>query len=109
MTSATEDVGFDLEVTKLEKQETGDGTWVRGRLSGHKFNALVYGSHAENEEYELGQSRLSKLWVQRLADNVTVFNWDRGMDVEAKDEVAQAIVDFLAGGLADYVDAHNLR
>ena len=105
MTNAIEDVGFDLEITKVEQQESGDGVWVRGRLCGHRFTALVFGTHAETEEYELGQSRLSKLWVQRLADKVTVFNWDRGSDVEAKDEVAQAIVAFLASGLADYVDA----
>ena len=105
MTNATEDVGFDLEITKVEKQESGDGVWVRGHLCGHRFNALAYRVHAENEEYELGQSRLSKLWVQRLADKVTVFNWDRGSDVEAKDEVAQAIVDFLAEGLADFIEA----
>ena len=105
MTNQIEDVGFDLEITQVQKQESGDGVWVRGRLCGHRFTALVFGTHAETEEYELGQSRLSKLWVQRVSDKATVFNWDRGLDVETKDEVAQAIVDFLAEGLADYVDA----
>lgn len=59
MTNAIEildDISFDLEITKVARQEMGNGTWVDGRLCGHRFNALVYGEHAENEEYELGQS-----------------------------------------------------
>jgi len=39
--------------------------------------------------------------VQRLADKKGVFNWDRGMDQPAETDLAQAIVDFLAAGLAD--------
>ena len=50
-------------------------------------------------------SRISKLWIQRQADKRTVFNWDRGADIPATDPTTKAIVDFLAGGLADYVYA----
>jgi hypothetical protein len=32
-------------------------------------------------------------------------NWDRGMDQPAANDLAQAIVDFLAGGLADHIVA----
>ena len=62
----------------MGRQESGDGTWIQGRLSGHRFNALAYPKSAENPEYEWRASRLSKLWVQRLSDKKTVFNWDRG-------------------------------
>jgi hypothetical protein len=55
--------------------------------------------------YELGRSKISKLWVQRLADKQTVFNWDRGMDQPAATDLAKAIVDFLAAGLADLIYA----
>ena len=61
--------------------------------------------HAENPEWELGDSRISKLWLQRLDDKRTVFNWDRGMDQPAASDLVQAIVDFLAAGLADHVYA----
>ena len=61
------------------------------------------GSYPEPNPYEIGDSRISKLWVQRLADRQTVFNWDRGSDVVAVDEAAQVVVDFLAAGLADHV------
>jgi hypothetical protein len=64
---------------------------------------LVFPEHAENREWEIGDSRISKLWPKRLADDRTVFNWDRGADVPALDTAAAAIVDFLAGGLADVV------
>lgn len=58
-----------------------------------------------NREWEIGDSRISKLWVQRLADKMAVFNWDRGLDQPAATDLAQAIVDFLAAGLADHVYA----
>ncbi|MGE0609948.1 MAG: hypothetical protein AB7O62_22855 [Pirellulales bacterium] len=95
------EVGDDLEITKVTRRAAGNGTWVCGRLNGHRFDALVFPAHAENREWEIGDSQISKLWVQRLADKQTVFNWDRGRDVPAADAVATAIVDFLAAGLAD--------
>jgi hypothetical protein len=105
MTDAQEtadlDVGFDLEITKMQRRESAPGTWVCGRLSGHRFDALVFPEHAENPEWELDDSRISKLWVQRLADKQTVFNWDRGPDVPAADKTVQAIVDFLSVGIVD--------
>lgn len=96
-------VSDDLEITKVTRRNAGNGTWVCGGLNGHRFDALVFPVHAENRDWEIGDSRISKLWVQRLADKQTVFNWDRGMDVPAADAMAIAIVDFLAGGLADLV------
>ena len=60
--------GDDLEITKFHPRKGVGGTWVSGRLSGYRFEALVFPEHAESESYELGRSRISKLWVQRLAD-----------------------------------------
>lgn len=97
------DIGDDLEITKTTRRATCGGTWVSGRLSGHRFEALVFPGHAECAEYEIGDSRISKLWVQRLADRRMVYNWDRGLDMAAADATAQAIVDFLCAGLAEHV------
>jgi hypothetical protein len=99
------DIGDDLTITKMSRRAAGAGTWVCGRLKGHRFDALVFPEHAENAEWEIGDSRISKLWVHRLADRQEVFNWDRGADVPAADQVAEAIVEFLCAGLADYVYA----
>ena len=67
---------------------------------------VVFAEHAEVPEYELKRSRISKLWIKRLADRATVFNWDRGMDVPAGDDMVAAIVDFLTAGLADLAYGH---
>jgi hypothetical protein len=93
----------DLRITKKTRRAAANGTWIGGTLSGHRFEALVFPAHAENPEWELGDSRISKLWIQRLADRKTVFERDRGPSTEPADELAGAIADFLAGGLADYI------
>src|SRR5262245_58897765 len=95
------DLGFDLEITKIERRRSAAGTWVSGTLHGHRFDALVFPEHAENPEYEIDDSRISKLWLQRISDRTVVFNWDRGPDVPATDTIARAIVDFLCEGLAE--------
>ncbi len=106
MTNENEfDLGDDLAITKVSRRAFGGGTWVSGTLHGHRFDALVFPEHAEVADYELGDSRISKLWVQRLADNREVYSWDRGLDVPPANDLAQAIVDFLAGGLADHIYA----
>ena len=61
--------------------------------------------HAECADYELGDSKISKLWIQRLADKQTVLNFDRGWDVRPATQIAQQIMDFLAAGLADHTYA----
>jgi len=100
MTETTHD---DLTITKTTRQAAGAGTWVCGRLNGHRFDALVFPQHAENPEYELRESQISKLWVQRLADKIEVASFDRGWDVRPTTDEAAAIVDFLAAGLADHI------
>jgi hypothetical protein len=99
------DLGDDLHITKKTRQAAGAGIWVCGTIAEHRFDALVVPEHADNPEWELNESRISKLWLQRLAAKRTVFNWDRGADVPAADPVAAAIVDFLCAGLAEHTYA----
>ena len=68
MTSDINDLelGDDLRITKTTRRASGGGTWVCGTIAGHRFDALVFPEHAENPEWEIGDSRISKLWVQRL-------------------------------------------
>jgi hypothetical protein len=104
-TTQNDDLGHDLVITKTTRRAAGAGTWVCGTLAGHRFDALVFPEHADQPDWEIGDSRISKLWVQRLADQRTVYNWDRGLDVPAADATAQAIVDFLSAGLAEHIYA----
>jgi hypothetical protein len=100
------DLGFGDDLTFTTQTPRGvGGTWVIGLVAGHRFQALVFPEHAEHSDYELGDSRISKLWVQRVADGKVAFNWDRGVDVPAADADTRAVVDFLAAGLADHVHA----
>jgi hypothetical protein len=95
------ELGDDLHITKIARRESAGGTWVSGTIAGYRFDALVFPEHAESPDYELGDSRISKLWVAKLSNKETVFNWDRGMDIPAASPKTQAVVDFLAAGLAD--------
>ena len=97
------DLGDDLRITKTSRRASGGGTWVSGTIAGYRFDALVFPEHAENPEWELGDSRISKLWIARLKNKETVFNWDRGMDMPAASDKTQAVVDFLCAGLADHI------
>ncbi len=99
------DLGSDLQITSTSRRASGGGTWVSGRLHRYRFDALVFPEHAENPEWELGDSRISKLWIARLKNKETVFNWDRGLDMPSASPKTQAVVDFLCAGLADLVYA----
>ena len=103
MTAKRHEIGDDLRITKTSRRASGGGTWVCGTIVGYCFSALVFPEHAENPEWELGQSRISKLWLSRIACQETFFNWDRGLDVPAASQKAQAVVDFLAAGLAEHI------
>jgi len=97
------EIGEDLVIAKTVRRTSCGGAWVKGSLNGHRFDALVFPEHAECTDYELSDSRISKLWIQSLSDQKTVANFDRGWDIRPTTKVAQAIVDFLAAGLADHV------
>ena len=100
------EIGDDLEITKTTRRASGAGTWVIGTLNGHRFEALVFPEHAERPDFELGSSRISKLWIKRLSDGKVVCNFDRGWDVRPTTGDADLIVDFLAEGLAEHTYGH---
>lgn len=101
--TTTDDIGHDLEITKNDNTRQMGGTWVNGSIAGHTFQVLVFPDHAECEEYELGTSRISKLWLRRQADRQVVANFDRGWDFEPTTDEAREIVGFLAAGIAEHV------
>ena len=109
MTNVTNDEtdGLDLldsmQITKIERRTSAGGAWVVGTMGGHRFEALVFPQHAEVPEYEIDDSRISKLWLQRIEDRATVFNWDRGADIEAATPIAAKIVGLLSAGLAEFI------
>lgn len=96
------DTDHDLKITKRTRQAAGTGTWICGTIDDEfRFDALVFPEHAENPEYEIGESRISKLWVARMKNKETVYNWDRGLDVDSAK--TRGVVGFLCEGLADLV------
>lgn len=93
-----------LAITKIDRQGcSGGGSWVSGRIAGHRFEALVFPEHAERESYELNRSRISKLWLKDMTSGQTVANFERGWDVRPTTDNARQIVDLLAAGLAETV------
>lgn len=89
-----------LKITEQSRRKTA-GTWVRGTIAGHTFEALVFPQHADTAAHELGESRISKLHVREQASSAEVACFDRGWDREPTTESAKAIVDLLAAGLAE--------
>jgi hypothetical protein len=100
------ELDYDLEITRTSRRYSGGGTWVSGTVDGeYRFEALVFPEHADNPEWEIGESKISKLWIARIKNKEQVFNWDRGPDHPAATKKTQAVIDFLAGGLADLIYA----
>ncbi len=96
---------LDLSIGKISKRSSGSA-WVRGTINNeYRFDALVFAEHAECEEYELGRSKISKIWIREIHTKRTMFNFDRGLDVAAVDIPTQIVVDFLCHGLSDLVFA----
>lgn len=94
----------DVAIDRVTRQVAGSGKWVLGRVGAFRFEALVFPAPALNPDWELpGGSRISKLRLCRVADGRTVFNFDRGLDVDAPDAAARAAVERLAAELADRV------
>ena len=96
-------IADDLVITTQTPRLGVPGVWVAGTIAGHRFEVLVFPEPSPSVEIELEDSRISKLWLQRLSDKTTVANFDRGWDVRPTDKTAQAIVDFLTAGLAGHV------
>lgn len=102
-TTKDNDIGNDLVIARRIRRAAGAGDWVIGTVNAHRFDALTFPAHAECPDYELGTSRISKLWLQSLTDHCVVANFDRGWDIRPTTETAAAIVDFLAANLAERV------
>jgi hypothetical protein len=102
MTTDDADIGDDLTFTHLADRNAAGGTWIAGRVAGHAFEALVWRGPAADPAWEIAASRITKLWVRRLADRTMVFEWDRGPVVSAADPVTARVVDFLVAGLAEH-------
>ena len=100
--NTNDDLGDSLKITKTDSSRQMGGTWVTGSIAGHTFQVLVFPEHAECEEYELGTSRISKLWLRRQADRQVVANFDRGWDLEPTTDDAREVVAFLAAGIAEH-------
>ena len=105
-----DEIGENIEFTKTDRRVAGGGTWVSGKVKNYRFEALVFPEHAECADYEIGDSKISKLMVRAFPEKGTgyshiAYNWDRGLDIAAADPFAQAIVDFLCAGLAEHIYA----
>lgn len=96
---------LDLTITKITNRNRGaGGSWVQGRINDdYRFDALVFPEHAEHDSFELDRSKISKLWIERLADRKVMFNFDRGLDVPAVNTETHVLVDFLCEGLSNLV------
>ena len=92
-----------LRITKVQRRTSCGGAWVVGTIAGHRFDALVFPEHAASPDFELGDSRISKLWLKQSDNQATVANFDRGWDVRPTTDVAATIVDLLAAGLAETI------
>ncbi|MEW6197738.1 MAG: hypothetical protein AB1601_03610 [Planctomycetota bacterium] len=92
-----------LRITKVQRRTSCGGSWVVGTIAGHRFDALVFPEHAESPDFELGDSRISKLWLKHLDTRTTAANFDRGWDIRPTTPIAATIVDLLAAGLAETI------
>jgi hypothetical protein len=102
------DITHDFLLTQIEQRDQVSGTWVKGNLAGYRFSALVFDQHVSNRDWELGESQISKLSIQRNQDHKVVYNWDRGLDIPATEPGVQTIVDSLTEGLKDCVNCEQV-
>lgn len=96
--------GEMLETLEFTRDKRSDGgTWVKGSVGGHAFEALVFPEHAKSADYEMGDSRISKFWLKDGATDAEVASFDRGWDLRPTTDAARAIVDLLSAGLAEHI------
>ncbi len=101
------DVTHDFQIHKTEPREGAAGTWIIGTVAWHRFEALVFTDNAENREWEIEDSQITKLCIRRMSNKKIVYNWDRGLDVPASDQMVQVIVDFLVEGLKGVISSES--
>ncbi len=95
---------FDLQITKTRGRRSKGGAWVIGAVNTrYRFDALVLADHADSDQYELDQSRISRLTVIDAETLEMVFNFDRGSDIPAANAETQAVVEFLCERLANVI------
>lgn len=92
-----------LKISKIERRTSSGGSWVSGSIAGHDFEALVFSEHAENPEWELDNSRISKLCIQEHFTHRQVVAFERGWDMRPTTDAARQITDLLSAGLAETV------
>ncbi len=93
-----------LIIKRIEPRRTGaGGVWVSGTIAGHRFEALLFPDHAASPGFELGDSRISKLWLAVAPRGDVVANFERGWDLQPTTPTAAVIVDVFTAGLAEHV------
>jgi len=91
-----------LRITSISKRPAV-GVWVKGTLMRFTFEALVFRKHAVCPDYEIEQSRISKLFIRRQSDLAILYAWDRGLDIVAANAGAKRAVNILCARLASLV------
>jgi hypothetical protein len=92
-----------LDIARIKPRKSCGGSWVIGKIAGHRFEALVFPEHAESSDFELADSRISKLWMRNMDTGATAAEFDRGWVTQPTSPAAAAIVHVLAAGLAEHV------
>lgn len=89
---------------RVKPRRTGcGGSWALGRIGDYRFEALVFPEHAAHPSFELGDSRISKLYIRRESGRTTVVNFDRGWDTRPASPELEMVVELLTDGLASAV------
>lgn len=97
-----EELRREVQVLQFHRRLTVGGAWVGGIVAGHRFQALVFAAPPVVPEWDVRPPAcISKLWLQRIADKTTVFNWDRGRDIPAASDEVEGIIDALAATLPE--------
>ena len=95
---------MDMKIDSIKDAHLGK--WAIGTVGNFQFQALVFPKHAFIKSFELGRSRISKLWIATrndIPDRVCLFNFDRGMDVAARGKDAKQAVRLLCKNVAKTV------
>ena len=100
------ELGDDLVIIKTSRRAAAGGTWVYGTIAGYRFDALGFPGTCRMPGLRVGRQPHLEALDCPAQDKETVFNWDRGMDIPAASAKTQAVVDFLADGLAEHI-YHN--
>lgn len=98
----TEEIQDAFRIEKTQKNLRG-GIWVTAECLGYRIQALVFAKHTDDPAFELGTSRITKLWIQRICDRKEMYNWDRGLDHACEEPNVESIVDAVASSLADII------